>query len=421
MKGRGIVTPEELKKFLPFQGLDEHQLLLLANNVELRRVPRGARLFEYGEIDNSEYFLLLGELELKARDGGARRVADHDETARRQIARLRPRQYTATATRESHLFVLDADILKQLQEELGSGGSGEAVYDVHELGSLDESESRELFADFKLALKRNNFVLPSLPEVAGKVRQLLADENVNAEKIAHAVNTDPAIAAKLIRAANSPLYHGSSKCESTRSAIVRLGMHNTKQLVVSFTLRDLFQTKSEKLKTQMKEAWQHSVEVAAISFVICRMIKTFPYPPEEVALAGLLHNIGVIAILSYIETHPSLLHDNVKLQQIIQQLRADAGVEILTRWKFPEIFIEVARSVESWQRDHVDAADICDIVQIAKLHSYIRNRQPLPVSHLDSVPALYKLPLGTLTPELTIQILDESRGQINDAVRLLAG
>ncbi len=423
MNEHGGVSPEDLKRFLSFQGLDDHQLLLLASKVQVREFSTGQQLFEFGDIDSIEYFLIEGALELHANDGAVRVIADSDDAARRQIARLRPRQYTAIASCRSRVLLLDADILEDLQEDMKSGNEEAEAYFFDEVGSVDELESLQLLSDFQSALRQNKFVLPSLPEVAMRVRKLLEDENSNADRIADAVNSDPAIAAKLIRAANSPLYHGSTTCESTRNAIVRLGLINTKQLVVSFTLRDLFQTKVPALKKQMQEAWKLSVEVAAISFVICRMERErgFYHPPEEVMLAGLLHNIGVIAILAYIETHPSLLKDEEQWQKVIAQLQGEAGAEILTRWRFPDYYIEVAREASDWNRTHSSSADICDIVQVAKLHAFMRNRRPMPVQSMTEVPAFHKLPLGELTPELTIRILDEAKDQINVAKQLLNG
>jgi len=256
-----------------------------------------------------------------------------------------------------------------------------------------------------------------LPEVALKVRKVLEDPNANAEKIATLVNADPAIAAKLIRAANSSIYHGVAQCDTTRNAIVRLGLSNTRQLVVSFAIRDLFESKYPVLKTLMGEAWAHSVEVASISFVISRMTKGLAFSDEELLLAGLLHNVGVIAVLAFVENKPALIENDEKLRSVIEQLQAEAGATILEHWKFPDEFVQVAKEVSDWTRDPKSSADMCDIVQVAKLQSFMRHRKPLPV-RMDQVPAFHKLPLGELTPELTIQILDDAKSLISETKSL---
>jgi len=331
---------------------------------------------------------------------------------------LRPRQYTATTVRDTQVYIIDADILEQLEAEQGKQSSSEMeAFFIDQHADPREAERQEMLAQFRSAVKHNTFILPSLPEVALKVRKVLEDPNANAEKIATLVNADPAIAAKLIRAANSSIYHGVAQCDTTRNAIVRLGLSNTRQLVVSFAIRDLFESKYPVLKTLMGEAWAHSVEVASISFVISRMTKGLAFSDEELLLAGLLHNVGVIAVLAFVENKPALIENNEKLRIVIDQLQAEAGATILEHWKFPREFVRVAKEVTDWTRDPKSSADMCDIVQVAKLQSFMRLRKPLPV-RMDKVPAFHKLPLGELTPELTIQILDDAKSLISETKSL---
>lgn len=416
---QALFDPQELKRFVPFQGLDDHHLLLLASQVNYQKVPVGYCLFEAGDIDSNEFFLLSGEVELITSDGSSRRLAADSEQATRQLSRLRPRQYTVSTTAQSELLIIDADMIEELQEEMRNSNVAEETYFVDEVGSIEEAEGRELLKDFKAALRSNSFVLPSLPEVAMKVRRLLDDESTSAGQIANVVNADPAIAAKLIRAANSPVYHGSKACDTTQGAIVRLGLNTTRQLVISFALKDLFKPRSALLKKTMLRTWQTSVEVAAISLVIARRSVGLGYPPEELMLAGLLHNVGVIAVLSYIDSHQAQLDDELKVQAMVEQLKAEAGELMLKHWRFPEDFIITAKEASHWQRDHVGKADICDVVQVAQLHNMMRHKRPLPVAKIDQLPAFIKLPLGELTPQLTIKILDESREQIAEAQQLL--
>lgn len=411
--------PQALKRFVPFQGLDDHHLLLLASQVNYQKVPVGYCLFEAGDIDANEFFLLSGEVELVTNDGSRRRITADNEQASRQLSRLRPRQYTVSTTAQSELLIIDADMIEELQNDMRKANVVEDAYFVDEVSSFEEAEGRELLKDFKAALRNNSFVLPSLPEVALKVRRLLDDEDASAVQIANAVNADPAIAAKLIRAANSPVYHGAKTCDTTQGAIVRLGLDTTRQLVISFALKDLFKPRTSLLKNVMRKTWQTSVEVAAISLVIARRSVGLGHPPEEVMLAGLLHNVGVIAVLSYLDSQQASIDDEAKVQATVEQLKAEAGEVMLKHWRFPEAFIVTARESCLWERSHVGKADICDVVQVAQLHNMMRHRRPLPVAKVDQLPAFMKLPLGELSPQLTIKILDESREQIAEAQQLL--
>lgn len=415
----GTLQADRLKSFVAFEKLDEHQLIVLASKAKYLRLAKGIQLFEHGDIDSNEFFLLSGQVELRSADGAAHIVDHNDPTAKRQLARLRPRQYSVATVAACELVVIDADLIEEIQEEIREQSLEIDSYGVSEVSSMEEYESQEILNDFKQALRANKFVLPSLPEVAVKVRRLLEDDDCDVDKVAAVVNTDPAIAAKLIRAANSPIYRGVNHCDTTPAAIVRLGLATTRQLVLSFALKDLFQTESKSLKSKMLGAWQHSVEVAAISLVIARMVKSRDFSPDEAMVAGLLHDIGVIAALGFMENRRDLLESEDKANATLEILRADAGEAILRQWRFPESFITAAREAKNWRRTHNSTADICDIVQIAKLHSYIRKGNAKVLPRINKVPAFTKLPLGEVTPELTIQILDESKGQIQEAKKLL--
>lgn len=413
------LKPEILKQFQPFQGLDTHQLLLLIKQVKCFSLTAGHKLFQVGDIDSNEYFLLEGEITFISHDGTQHNIKHDQPVARRQLSRLRPRQFTASAASTCKVLIIDADVIEGLQDELTRQHDDQEDYSVNEVESLEALESQELLNRFKSALKRNQFVLPSLPEVAFKVRRLLESDDSSADDIATVVNADPAIAVKLVRAANSPIYHGANACESTRNAVVRLGLDTTRQLVMSFAVHDLFEASTPELKSYMRKAWQDSIEVAAISLVLGRKVRLAGHSAEEVMLAGLLHNIGVIAVVAFIESGNETI-DADKLPAVIEALAIDASEVILQHWKFSNVFVQVVRESGNWLREHPFDADLCDEVLIARLHHAIRHKRLAELPPLNKISALRRLPLGEVTPELTITILEESREQIDEARKFLA-
>jgi HD-like signal output (HDOD) protein len=203
-----------------------------------------------------------------------------------------------------------------------------------------------------------------------------------------------------------------------QNAVVRLGLSTTRQLVIGFTLRDLFQSRDPLLKRLMEEAWQQSLDVAAISFVLARQLRLFD--PEEAMLAGLVSNIGVLSVLNYAQGYPQLLQDEALLRQWIDRLKGDVGAMVLEHWQFPGEIVEVARGCEEWGRCPGTRADLCDLVLVATLHSFIGKRRRNAPPRMDQVPAYQKLALGRLTPEMTLQVLVEAREQIEQARALLA-
>lgn len=114
-------------------------------------------------------------------------------------------------------------------------------------------------------IKQNCLKLPSLPEIAIRVRKAVEDEKSSAAQIAKVINTDPALSTRLLRIANSPVYRGTSPVETTQAAITRLGSTVVRNLVSGLVTQQLFQTHSTFLMARMRSLWAHSSEVAIIS------------------------------------------------------------------------------------------------------------------------------------------------------------
>ncbi|HSB96506.1 MAG TPA: HDOD domain-containing protein [Spongiibacteraceae bacterium] len=410
------VSTERLRAFTSFRNLSEEDLLIFSGRIQVKEAKRGDVLFACGAIDSQEIFLLNGRLQLVAEDGRERVVEAGTPAANLPVAKLRPRQYTGKALTNLEFISVDCDVLESLFEPHNDAENMEIGYGVVEMG-VEDDDSNEMLHAFKRDLEARKFRLTTLPEVALKIRALLDNQDAGARQIAELVNRDPAIAAKVVRAANSPIYFGAAKCETVQNAIVRLGLMTTKQLVIGFTLRDLFQSEVPLLRRLMTESWQESMDVAAISFVLARHTKLFD--PEEAMLAGLVSNIGVLSVLNYAQNYPQLLDNEALLQQWAAKLKGEVGALVLENWQFPEEIVEVARGCEEWSRCPTTRADLCDLVLVATLHGYIGKRKFPAPPRMDQVPAYQKLALGKLTPELTLQILVEAKDQIEQARSLL--
>jgi len=415
---QGALSLDDLRRYKPFSRLDDDQLLLLSYRVKLQLLSAKKELFRCGDTDTNEYFLVDGTLRLTAQDGKTREIAADDDIALSPIARLRPRQYTATAIKPVSYFVVQKTIVDRLDP--GAGTSDElAAMDVHEVPAHVDPGDHNLLMRFGEELETNRFTLPSLPEIAIKVRQMVEEEHCNLDKISTVINADPAIAAKLIKAANSPIFRGESEVESAHNAVVRLGLNTIKQLVLGFTIRDLYRAPKPELKRLMVKAWANSMDVSAISSVIADMSPVFKR--EDALLVGLLHNVGIIGILSFAAIHPELFETEEELEQVIERLSGDIGGLILERWGFDDEYVAVSRECGNWSRDHDSDADLCDLVMIAKIHHQMGNKSLPAVPKFDQIPAFSKLQLGEITPDLTIQILAESRELIAETRKLFVG
>lgn len=416
MAGQESLPLRRLKQFQPLNRLTDDQLVLLASRAERRTHGPGQRVVERGVRDGLDIFLIAGSVELESIDGRKSTIDADTDKALNPIARLQPRMYNVTAIKASEFLVIQQDILNQLlrtaplpQVEMDSGD---------DLGD-DGSEEHHLLMEFYAELRSNQLTLPSVPDVAWKVRRTVDREDSTADHVASAISADPAMAAKLVRACNSPLYRGFSDVRNVREAVVRLGMRTTRQLVTVFSMREVFKTRQASLQKEMDKLWRHSREVAALCWVLADSATAIN--PEEALLAGLLHDIGVVPVLVQAEHHVNLFADQANLEHAISELRADVGTAILESWSFPANFLEATRHAEDWRHEsRENAPQLVDIVIVAQLHAMIGSSQNSSLPPFDEVPAYRRLGELELNASRSLQLLTEARARVDEVHRLLS-
>jgi len=227
------------------------------------------------------------------------------------------------------------------------------------------AKAEQFYQELKSAVESDQLVLPTLPEVALKIRDAVEGENTSAQQIADTLTQDASLSARLIQVSNSPLYRSRNPIEDLQMAVTRLGIRMVRDLVISLAMKQLYQATSDVLDEHFRNSWNTSVEVAAI----CRMLATTVpgINPEQALLAGLIHNIGALPILVMAEDDDDLFNDSEALGQVIKELTSPVGVLILETWNFGDTMTNVVKYAHDFSYDHEGGADLVDLVQIALL------------------------------------------------------
>jgi HD-like signal output (HDOD) protein len=275
-----------------------------------------------------------------------------------------------------------------------------------------------LFLDCYKYMQSDKLALPTIPDVSFKIRRAINDNKANNSKIARVIQIDPSITARIIQIANSPLYRGRRKIESCPEALTRLGLKAAQDIITAFSLKAVFNAKSSLIRKKMQELWAHSSYVASISAVFAH--KTPGFDPDRAMLAGLIHDIGIVPILTYADKHPDILENPKDLSDTIKQLRVDIGLKILRQWDFPEDFEDVIIHAENWYRKGDDTPDYTDIVMISQLHSFIGKVDIKKMPKIDQLPAYKKLVEGHLDADQSINILDQAKDEIEQIRQMLS-
>ena len=245
-------------------------------------------------------------------------------------------------------------------------------------------------AELIQAIDNDVLVLPTLPEVALKVREAVDDPNISIPALSKVIGNDAALTARIIKVVNSPLLRTSKEITDLQAAISRLGMNYTCNLATGLAMEQMFQATSDVVDRKMREVWNKSTEIAGICHVLCKHYTRLA--PDQAALAGLVHMIGVLPILTYAEEHSELLADSISLNHVIEKIHPIIGDRILRAWDFPEQIACIPSQYLDFQRNSAKV-DYVDIVQVATLQSYLGSQHPYTQLDWSQIPAFAKLGL----------------------------
>ncbi|PCH58322.1 MAG: histidine kinase [SAR86 cluster bacterium] len=254
------------------------------------------------------------------------------------------------------------------------------------------------------ALNKDQLVLPTLPEIALKVREAANDPNIDIKRLNSLIGSDAALSARIIKVANSPLVRSKQTIENLPAALSRLGITYSCNLAMGLAMEQMFQATNEMIDRRMRETWARSAEVAAIANVLAQSYTKLQ--ADQATLAGLTHLIGVLPILTYIEEQGILLDpdQSEQLDDLIANLSPQLGESILRTWSFPEAIVKVPSQHSNYQRDCAEV-DYVDVVIVAKLQSY-GSESPDTELSWEQIPAFAKLGLAESEESLELSDLD---------------
>ncbi len=254
------------------------------------------------------------------------------------------------------------------------------------MSKLAEKVQHELIQ----AIENDELVLPTLPEVALKVREAAEDPDISIPQLSKVIGNDAALTARIIKVVNSPLLRTNKEITDLQMAVGRLGINYTCNLATGLAMEQMFQATSDVVDRKMREVWNKSTEIAGISHVLCRHYTRLM--PDQATLAGLIHQIGVLPILTYAEEHDELLSDSISLNHVIEKIHPIIGDRILRAWDFPENIAMLPSQYLDFTRNS-PKVDYVDIVQVATLQSYLGSEHPYTQLDWSQIPAFAKLGL----------------------------
>ncbi len=211
--------------------------------------------------------------------------------------------------------------------------------------------------------------LPSFPDIAMRVRQVLADESVTPQKVVRVVGSEPALAARLLQLANSAALNFSGKAVTDlRTAIARMGFNMVRSAAIAFAMSQLKNVESLKgLEKPLDTLWKRSSMVAAMCHAVARRLAGGKVNPDTALLAGLLHGIGHLYILTRASKHPKLFANEAAFHAIVSDWHTSIAKALLENWNLADEIVAAVGEFEDINRTHPGAPDLTDVLTVGYL------------------------------------------------------
>jgi HD-like signal output (HDOD) protein len=216
-------------------------------------------------------------------------------------------------------------------------------------------------------LSQGRIELPSVPEIVLKMQRVLANENVSNDHVVTVLGSEPVLASKLLAMANSAALNTSGrKIADLRMAVARVGFNIVRSASLSFAMEQLRAAAQFKhLEPLLDALWKHSVHVAALSHVVARRFTSLN--GDTALLAGLMHNVGRIYILTRASAHPTLFADQLTYQSIVRDWHTNVAKALLENWQVADEIVDAVGNHEDLHREVRGPVTLTDVVALSTL------------------------------------------------------
>lgn len=256
--------------------------------------------------------------------------------------------------------------------------------------------------------------LPLLPQAASQVMALASDPAADAAKLSALIHQDQALAAHVLRVANSPAYMSRSPVVSLQHAVAMLGITLLSEIAFTASLKS-GAFKAPGHEDDVKRLWRHSLATGAFAKEIARMRRV---NVESAYLCGLLHEIGkpvVLQTATALAQTQRLTIERAILYGWIDGYHSRVGTLIAEKWGLPK---QVATAIQYYDDyDHAESFRQECLLTCAsdRLASHVLAPEDLPEESLRTQPAFAEL---NLYPNDIDQLLT-AKGQVLAVVNAL--
>ena len=253
--------------------------------------------------------------------------------------------------------------------------------------------------------------LPSLPEVVNYLMHTLNDECADVDTLAHHINSDPAIVARLLAAANSVGSGLSTRIYSAKQAFLVLGVDRIVTIILASALIHRYDNRNAVFDARL--LWRHSIGVATCARVLAEQTGV---NPDIAFTGGLLHDIGqllmfVTSPVSYVQALDLRHTNDISLvaaeRAVFGYDHTKAGRVLALSWKLPE---EIEEAISAHHEPDEVGSGIGNLIHVSEVLSHALDLGEQPDNRVPDLSELACADLGISWPKLAGSFSDIEAG-----------
>lgn len=185
--------------------------------------------------------------------------------------------------------------------------------------------------------------LPTIPDAGMRIVELASDPEVSMDELSRAIFQDPALAAHVLKVANSPFYGMPRQVDSLQLALVILGLAEVRNIALGITILNVIKGLSSHVTYDREKFWTHSVGCGIVARILgCKL--NFRGEGTDF-VAGLLHDMGKIVIDEYFSSKFVLIFEKTfkhkppmleAEREILGESHEQVGGWLADKWRLPK-------------------------------------------------------------------------------------
>lgn len=250
---------------------------------------------------------------------------------------------------------------------------------------MTDAEVTSQVAD--VVLKRiasDDIVLPALPVVASKCLGLLSGPDFSLSHVANLIESDPILAAQVVRLANVASRAPVTPVRSILECVTRIGASELRVFLLESSARRIFESSDRGISEMCRGLWEHSLAVALLARDLLEQARAAH--PEAGYLGGLLHDIGKpVTAAMLLEAERRLRGKQTQTwfdpegwSELISRTHRVVGVALAQRWGLPE---SVRRSIS--ECDDYDSSDTHSTANAIRFANALAKKEGVYVGAVD--------------------------------------